>query len=123
MLASRVRTSLPLTLASLALGASLVARTTAPPHAHATHLAEIHVKMKAEGAPLAVAATIGLRVEPMFAHAAHDDRARWLVVTAATAGPDADVADQIAADPEVEEAFVAPHIDLPSVGASRDPFD
>jgi subtilisin family serine protease len=126
MLASRARTSLPLTLASVALGATLIARTaTAPPHgpAQAKHLAEIHVKMKAEGMPLAIAATIGMRIEPMFddaARASHDDRARWLVVTAATAGADADVADEIAADPAVEEAFVAPHIDLPTAG---DPFE
>ena len=120
MLASRVRPPIALAsvLAAATVAGSLICHPPSPPVAkRATHLAQIHVKLKAEGMPLAIAATDGMRIEPMFdaiSVAAHDVRARWIVVTAATDGPDQAVADRIAADPAVEQAFVSPRVSLPT---------
>lgn len=124
MLASRA----PITLATLAaagvLGASLLALPPPRPAAkRATHLAQIHVKLKADASELLIAATDGMRIEPMFdpiALTEHDVRARWIVVTAATDGPDQAVADRIAADPAVEQAFVSPEVSLPTEGFEHD---
>ena len=113
MFASRIRA--PLLLASVALGASLLVQRSKPPRR--THLAQVHVKLRAEGAPLAIAATAGMRIEPMFSAlsiAAHDARARWIVVTAATAGADDEIVKLLEADPAVEQAFVPPHTSLPT---------
>lgn len=128
MLASRVRP--PLTLAALftagALGASLLARPTAPSWGGgrcASHLAEVHVKLKADATEIVIAASSGMHVEPMFdpiALGEHDVRSRWVVVTAATSGADQEVADRIAADPAVEQAFVAPEVSLPTVAPEAD---
>jgi hypothetical protein len=82
---------------------------------------DVHVKLRAEGARLAVA---GARVAPLFAHlrpGTHDDRARWLGVEV----PAEDVDHVLAAlrdDPLVEEAFVPPHTTLANLRpAASDP--
>lgn len=107
MLATRSGTPLLVAgLATLALGLS--AAPPAPP------LHEIHVKLRAEGMPLAIAAT-GMRIEPMFSsvtYAQHDFRARWVVVTAA--GAPEDLVARLEADPAVEQAFLAPEVSLPT---------
>jgi subtilisin family serine protease len=71
---------------------------------------ELHVKLRVEGASLAMTAT------PLFTSlptALHDARARWRVVHVAAEDAEATIA-ALAADPAVEEAFVAPVISLPS---------
>lgn len=111
MLASRARP--PLLLAALAALATALVPTRAPPAEH-----EIHVKLRADGGALGIAAA-GLRIEPMFSAiaAAHDDwRARWIVATGT--GEPADLVARIAADPGVEQAFLAPEIALPSTASA-----
>lgn len=124
MFASRI--SPPITLATLAaagvLGASLLGNAPHPPAATgAPHLARIHVKLKTRGALLEVAATDGMRIEPMFdplprgmAYARDDVRDRWIVVTAPTDGPDEAVVERILRDGDVEQAFVSPAVSLPT---------
>ena len=72
------------------------------------HLVEVHVKLR-PGHELAHA-------RPLFTHlpavAAWDDRARWVRIDVP-----ADRVAELAADPGIEEAFVAPVISLPSVPA------
>ncbi|MEO7091836.1 MAG: S8 family peptidase, partial [Polyangiales bacterium] len=51
----------------------------------------------------------------MYAH--HDPRARWIVVTASTAGTPEDLVARVAGDPAVEQAFLAPEITLPTSDA------
>ncbi|MEO7097672.1 MAG: hypothetical protein ABI175_30705, partial [Polyangiales bacterium] len=116
MLATRARP--PLFVAgfgvlALALGVNAPGIPLQPPPAA---LYEVHVKLRTEGTPLAIAAT-GMRIEPMFSsvmYAHHDPRARWIVVTASTAGTPEDLVARVAADPSVEQAFLAPQITLPT---------
>lgn len=114
MFASRVRPPLFVAgLGALALALGIGVPRSAPPPAARY---EIHVKLRTEAAPLAIAAT-GMRIEPMFSSvmSAHDDpRARWVVVTATTAGAPEDLVARVAADPAVEQAFLAPQISLPT---------
>lgn len=118
MFASRARP--PLLLASIALGALVVAA----PHGRTPRPGryELHVKLRGEGMPLVVAVFGSMRTEPMFdasTIAAHDQRARWIVVTALTQGAPEDLVAQVSADPAVEQAFLAPEITLPTESGAR----
>ncbi len=118
MFANRARP--PLLLATIGFGALVLAA----PHGGTPRSYELHVKLRSEAVPLAIAAT--MRSEPMFdatTIAAHDDRARWIVVTAATLGTPEDLAVQLAADPAVEQAFLAPEVTLPVESGTRSPAE
>ncbi|MBA3459827.1 MAG: S8 family serine peptidase [Deltaproteobacteria bacterium] len=115
MFASRARP--PYLLAAAGLGVALLVCDPKPTTPARERLVKLHVKLRAEGAPLAIAATEGMRIEPMFSAmtiAAHDDRARWVIVTTATAGADDEIVKLLEADPAVEQAFVPPHTSLPT---------
>lgn len=117
MLATRARPPLAaVALGVLGTAAALISprpRDAAPPTASAR--IELHVKLRGEGAAFAVARVGGLSIAPMFdapTIAAHDARARWIVVRA-TGSPDELVA-RLGADPDVEQVFVAPEVTLPT---------
>ncbi len=118
MFASRVRP--PLFAAGLGLLALVALAPGSPPSPPVLY--ELHVKLREEGMPLAIAAT-GMRIAPMFSsvtYAQHDPRARWIVVTASTTATPAQLVARIAADPAVEQAFLAPEITLPTTVAVID---
>ena len=81
----------------------------------------------AAGAGVAALAPLAGRVEAMFAPlpsaaaAAGDARARWLRVRADDPAAAARLAARIAADPDVEQAFVEPAISLPAHGLAQGP--
>lgn len=115
MFATRIRPPLfAAALALLALADGVALHTPVKPLAPALY--ELHVKLRIEGMPLAIAAT-GLRIDPMFSsvrYAQHDPRARWIVVTASTGEAAEELVARVAADPAVERAFLAPQISLPT---------
>ncbi len=121
MFASRVRPPLfaaAFGLLALALGVEAPGIPLTPP----TSLYELHVKLRAEGVPLSIAAS-GMRIEPMFSgvtYAQQDPLARWIVVTASTTGTPEDLVARVASDPAVEQAFLAPQISLPTTAVVDD---
>ena len=77
----------------------------------------VHVKLRAGGPLAAALGPLASRAEAMFAPlppGADDDRARWLRVRADSPAAARRLAERLAADPAVEQAFVAPVITLPS---------
>jgi subtilisin family serine protease len=76
----------------------------------------VHVKLRASGARGAALAALASRAEAMFAPlppGTDDARARWLRVRAESPGEARRLAERLAADPAVEQAFVEPEITLP----------
>jgi subtilisin family serine protease len=79
----------------------------------------VHVKLAAGGAGVAALAAVAPRAEAMFAPlppGTADDRARWIRIRADGPGDARRLAERLAADPAVEQAFVEPVIALPSEG-------
>lgn len=118
MLALRARVPLRIALAGLAAALVAVAVRAERRAAVPSGVVSIHVKLRADPAvaPLhAIAATTA----PLFTHLApgtHDERSKWLAVTAR--GEDvAWVMAQLLADPAVAEAFLAPDITVAGRGA------
>lgn len=123
-----IRARPPLTLATVAtvatLGLGLLATLSAlvetrPTPATGVRRYELHVKLRAEGMQLASAGFGALQVAPMFAPGTADARARWMVVTAMSASSAEALVAQLAADPAVEQAFLAPEITLPTEARAR----
>jgi subtilisin family serine protease len=127
MFAIKARSPWKAALAGLALAgaASLLAphrdRAPAPAPAPTAAVApgqplHVHVKLAASGLRVAALATMSSRVEPMFARlppGTDDARARWLRVRAASPEDARRLAEELAGDPAVEQAFVEPVITLP----------
>ncbi len=90
-----------------------VAVTEVIEHAGGAATVEVHVKLRAHAIAIAGA-------RPLFTHlpadvSADDPRTRWVRVEVS-----ADQVAALAADPSVDEAFVAPEVSLPSVPAKDD---
>ena len=119
MFASRVRP--PLFVAGLGLLA-LALGVDAPGIPQPGTVYELHIKLRAEGTRLAIAAT-HTRIEPMFSrvtYAHHDPRAQWIVVRELTTDTPEDLVARVAADPGVEQVFLAPEITLPTTDLAAD---
>jgi subtilisin family serine protease len=75
----------------------------------------VHVKLAAEGVtPSALDPTRSHALFTSLAPGTHDDRARWIRVSAPSAADAQVLARQLAADPTVEQAFVEPVVTLPT---------
>lgn len=126
MIAARARVPLRIALAGLAGALAIVAvqaaRRLAPSSsAGPAATVEIHVKLR-QDPQVAPLHAIAAYVAPLFTHLArgtHDERTKWLTVTARTEDT-AWVLAQLLADPAVAQAFVAPEITLASAGATDD---
>ena len=110
MFADRVRPPWRLALFSTLMLAA--GRLVCAPASPALREVTVHVKLEIEGHSLHAFGDAA----PLFTHLdanVHDDRARWMRVTARTSESPESLVARLQRDPHVEQAFVAPVIGLP----------
>jgi len=124
MLADKVRAPWRAAFATVVATIAAASWPGAPTHVAPQAVTYVHVKLAAEGAaPAALDATSSAALFTTLAPGTHDDRARWIRVSAASPRQARELAARLAADPGVDQAFVAPEVTLPTGARPSDDGD
>jgi len=106
------------TAVTLGLGAATLLRCADRPVPLQVGMLEVHAKLRHPHAPVVAIAHNGSQIRPLFNQPADDDRALWVEIDVPGDAEPSAVLDRLALDPEVDEAFVAPPVSLPSADDS-----
>ena len=103
---------------TLGLGAATLLRCADRPAPLQQGTLEIHAKLRHQHAPLAAMAHTPAVIRPLLSEPADDDRALWVEIDVPGDSDPQAVLERLVADPEVDEAFVAPPVSLPNADDS-----